>query len=68
MMIQIYFKNTLLNISFYQQGPWFESLHNILISFIYLAFNNEMAQDRDQWRALVNSDEPSGSLKLLGIF
>jgi hypothetical protein len=28
----------------------------------------EMAQDRDQWRALVNTvDEPSGSLKLLGV-
>jgi hypothetical protein len=29
----------------------------------------DLAQDRDQWRALVNSgDEPSSSLKLLGIF
>jgi hypothetical protein len=29
----------------------------------------ELAQDRDQWRSLVNmGDEPSGSLKLLGIF
>jgi hypothetical protein len=28
----------------------------------------ELAQDRDQWRALVNThDELSGSLKLLGI-
>jgi hypothetical protein len=27
----------------------------------------ELAQDRDQWRALVNGDEPSGSLNLLGI-
>jgi hypothetical protein len=28
----------------------------------------ELAQDRDQWRALVkHGDEPSGSLKLLGI-
>jgi hypothetical protein len=28
----------------------------------------DLAQDRDQWRALVNTrDEPSGSLKLLGI-
>jgi hypothetical protein len=27
----------------------------------------ELAQDREQWRALVNTvDEPSGSLKLLG--
>jgi hypothetical protein len=30
----------------------------------------ELAQDRDQWRTLVNTvmNEPSGSLKLLGIF
>jgi hypothetical protein len=27
----------------------------------------ELGRDRDQWRALVNSDEPSGSLKLPGI-
>jgi hypothetical protein len=29
----------------------------------------ELAQDRDRWRALCEyGDEPSGSLKLLGIF
>jgi hypothetical protein len=27
----------------------------------------ELAQDRDQWRACEHGDEPSGSLKLLGV-
>jgi hypothetical protein len=27
----------------------------------------DMAQDRDQWRALVNTVEPSGSMKCWGV-